>query len=87
MPVLLIAATVMLGEPVSPCALVASVAVVAVPVKLPVTLPVRLPLKVVAVATPVTVKPLGNPGAPDPDLFLIVSTLMLDILFYLFRYL
>jgi hypothetical protein len=81
----------MLGVPVSPCALVANVAVVAVPVRFPVTFPVRfpvtLPLKVVAVATPVTVKPLGKLGAPAPDLFLIVSTFMLDIALYLFRYL
>ena len=77
----------MLGVPVSPCALVANVAVVAVPVRFPVTFPVTLPLKVVAVATPVTVKPLGKLGAPAPDLFLIVSTFMLDIALYLFRYL
>jgi hypothetical protein len=49
--------------------------------------PVELPLKVVAVATPLTVKPLGKLGAPAPDLFLIVSTFILDIALYLFRYL
>ena len=59
------------------------IAVVAVPV----TLPVKLPLNVVAVATPVTVTPLGKLGAPDPDLSLIVLTFIWDISFDLFRYL
>jgi len=74
MPVLLTPETEMLGVPERPVAL-------------PVRFPVTFPLKVVAVATPVTVKPLGKLGAPAPDLFLIVSTFMLDIALYLFRYL
>ena len=56
-----IAATVIFGVPVNPCAFVASVAVSALPVKSPVTSPttspVKLPLKVVAVTTPVIFAP------------------------------
>ena len=74
MPLLVTPETEILGVPVSPVAV-------------PVTLPVKLPLNVVAVATPVTVTPLGKLGAPDPDLSLIVLTFIWDISFDLFRYL
>ena len=53
--------TVIAGVPVRPDALVALVAVVA------------LPSKVVAVATPVTTAPLGNRGAPVDALSTILS--------------
>ena len=53
--------TEIFGLPVRPCALVAVVAVVA------------LPLNVVAVATPVITAPLGNRGAPVDALSTILS--------------
>ena len=61
--------TVMSGVPLNPSALVAVVAVVAVSA-LPVTSPVTSPLNVVAVITPVTTAPVGKDGAPVPNLLL-----------------
>ena len=66
--VAVITPTTMFGEPVSPCAFVAVVAV-----------PVKLPSKVVAVATPVTLTPFGNRGEPVPALFVYWSALTLDL--------